>query len=397
VLSTISLIAKRELNSKLRTRAFAISTVVSIIVLAALVLMESTIFSGGNKTVVGLNGQAIAVAGDLTAAAGRIGEHIETREITDPAAGAAMVADGDLDAFVTGAGASLSVLVKQELDQGLRTALDSVVQQEVLKGRLAGTEELPRATAEEILDRVAAAHAEVRTVEPDDPAQGQRLALTLLIVALLYVSLVLYGTMVAQGIVEEKSSRVVEILLSTVRPRQLLVGKLLGLGLVGLIQLAIVGGVGLVLAIVTDVLSIPSVAAGTLLWGLLWYLLGFFLYATVFAAAGSLVSRQEETQAVLTPITLVLVAAFVIGFSVLTQDASGTASTVLSLLPPFSPILMPGRIALDAAPFWQVGTAIVLTLATIAVLTSLGAKIYANAVLHMGTRVKLREALRRLR
>jgi ABC-2 type transport system permease protein len=206
--------------------------------------------------------------------------------------------------------------------------------------------------------------------------------------------LLLYGTMVAQGVVEEKSSRVVEILLSTVRPWQLLIGKVVGLGLVGLIQFAIVSVTGLLLAVVTDVLTISGVATSTLIWGLVWYLLGYFLYATVFAAVGSLVSRQEDIQAVLAPVTLVLVAAFVLGFSVLTQDASSTASTVLSLLPPFSPILMPGRIALGAAPAWQLAMAVVLTMAAIAVCTWLGAKVYRNAVLRMGTRVRLRDALR---
>src|SRR6185503_4699528 len=163
----------------------------------------------------------------------------------------------------------------------------------------------------------------------------------LVVVALLYLALLLYGSMVAQGVVEEKSSRVVELLLANVRPWQLLSGKVLGLGLVGLIQLFSVGAVGLLLAILTQVVTLTGAAAGRLAWGLRRYLLGYLLYATVFAAVGSLVSRQEDVQSVLMPITVVLVMAFVLGFAVLTSSPTGPTATVLSLLPPLSPILMP--------------------------------------------------------
>jgi ABC-2 type transport system permease protein len=213
-------------------------------------------------------------------------------------------------------------------------------------------------------------------------------------VALLYLALLLYGSMVAQGVVEEKSSRVVELLLATVRPWQLLSGKVLGLGLVGLIQLFAVGMVGLLLAILTQVVTLTGAAAGTLAWGLLWYLLGYLLYATVFAAVGSLVSRQEDVQSVLMPITMVLVMAFVLGFAVLTRSPTGPTATVLSLLPPLSPILMPGRIALAAVPPWQVALAIALTVATVALLARVGGVVYRNSVLHMGPRLRLRDVLR---
>jgi ABC-2 type transport system permease protein len=136
------------------------------------------------------------------------------------------------------------------------------------------------------------------------------------------------------------------------------------------------------------------VAGGALATGVLWYLLGFFLYATIFAAAASLVSRQEELQSVVTPISTVIIIAFVVGINLLIQDPSGTTVTVLSMLPPFAPILMPGRMAIGVAPLWQVLLAVVLALGAVAAITWLGGKIYSNAVLRTGSRVKLREALR---
>lgn len=390
-MSTVVLIARRELAAKLRTRMFWVSTAVSIVVLAGVMLVQATLFSEGNKSVVGLTGQAISVGQQLTDGARQLGREVETREVADLGTGESMVADGELDALVSGAPASLRVLVKDELNRDLRSVLDGIVQQQVLKAQLAAIEDL---NADQVLGTVSSAHAGVTSLRAPDPKRDQRLAIALVIIALLYLSLLLYGSAVAQGVVEEKSSRVVESLLATVRPARLLGGKVLGLGLVGLIQLAIVGGTALLLAIITGALTITAVAGATLLWGLIWYLLGFFLYAAVFAAAGSLVSRQEDVQPVLVPVTLVLLLAFILGFTVLARNASSAASTVLSLIPPLTPILMPGKIALGAATGWQILLGIGLTLLATALLTALGGRIYRTAVLHIGPRLRLRDALR---
>ncbi|WP_018682612.1 ABC transporter permease [Actinokineospora enzanensis] len=386
------LVARRELRTRLRARSFLIGTAVSIAVLVAFVLMQGTLFGAERATRVGLVGQATAVAGSLTEEALARGLEVRVSTVRDPAAGESAITDGDLDALVTGTPAALHVVVDESLDENLRRALNTLVQREVLRAQLASVEELD---PDQVLATVADATVDVRSLRAPDPSHEQRLALALVIVALLYLSLLLYGTLVAQGVVEEKSSRVVEILLATVRPWELLAGKVIGLGLVGLAQLVVVGGAGVALAVFAGVLTIPSVAVGTLLWGLLWYLLGYLFYASVFAAAGSLVSRQEETQSVLLPVTSVLVLAFVLSFGLLTRAPNASATAVLSVLPPFAPILTPGRMALSAATGWQVVIAIVLTLASVVVLAWLSGRIYAGAVLRTGARLRLREVLRR--
>jgi ABC-2 type transport system permease protein len=388
---TVWLIARRELNTRLRTKSFLIGTAISLAVLIGFVLMQSTLFAGESTSRVGLSGQATSIAARLTAEAEAARFTVRTSTVDDLAKGEAMVAEGDLDVLVSGAPSALRVLVRENLDEDLRKALNTLVQEQVLRAQLAAVEDLD---PDQVLATVADATVDVRALGPSDPNHDQRLAVALVIVAMLYMALLLYGTMVAQGVVEEKSSRVVEILLATVRPWQLLLGKVLGLGLVGLTQFALIGTVGLVLATVTDVLTIAGAATSTLIWGLVWYLLGFLFYATVFASAGSLVSRQEETQAVLLPVTMVLVLAFVLGFGLLSRAPGGTATTVLSLLPPFAPILMPGRIALDAVSGWQIGLAMALTLLSVAALAWLGGRIYAGAALRTGSRLKLRDALR---
>jgi len=386
----VLLVARREFLGKVRTRSFLIGTVVIIAVLAGYVLLQTVLFDSSNRSTVGLSGQSTVLAEPLRQTASSFGREVVTVDVTDPVAAEKQVRSGDLDALITGAPDALRVVVKENLNTAVQNSLDTLVRQQVLNAQLAEAGLDPAVVAK----NMAAAKVTVVALEPEDSQTGQRLAIGLVIAALLYYSLLVYGTMVAQGVVEEKSSRVVEILLATVRPWQLLLGKVMGLGAVGLVQLVLIGGFGLVLSSSTGVIDLAGVAGGALATGVLWYLLGFFLYATIFAAAASLVSRQEELQSVVTPISTVIIVAFVVGINLLIQDPSGTAVTVLSMLPPFAPILMPGRMAIGVAPLWQVLLAVVLALVAVAAITWLGGKIYSNAVLRTGSRVRLREALR---
>jgi ABC-2 type transport system permease protein len=197
---------------------------------------------------------------------------------------------------------------------------------------------------------------------------------------------------VTQGVVEEKTTQMVEIVLATVRPTQLLAGKIVGIGLVGLLQLAIVGAAGFVLVARTHVLTIPALGASAIAGDLLWFVLGFYLYAMAFAAASSLVSRQEEIGDVTAPITIFLVLGYLLVF-VVVSDPSGVPGTVLSLLPPFAPVLMPVRMATGDAPAWQVLLALALTLTAAGALTWPAGRICANSILRLGARVRVLDAL----
>jgi ABC-2 type transport system permease protein len=388
------LVARREFDARVRTRSFVAGTVISALVLVGFVLTQSTVFDGDHRSVIGLNGQAISVTGQLVSEARQVGRAVRIVEVTDLSNGRDEVASGALDALVSGAPAALTVLVNHSLDDELRGVLNGLVRQQVLRGQLAAMEDTAALDVDGILRTVAEAHVTVRVLSPEDTTRPARLSMALVVVALLYLALLLYGSLVAAGVVEEKSSRVVEFLLAAVRPRQLLAGKVVGLGLVGLLQLLAVGVVGLVTGWLVEVLPSFGSAVAALAWGLLWYVLGFLLYATVFAAVGALVSRQEDAQSVLMPVTAVLVVAFVLGFAVLSRNPTGTTATVLSIVPLFSPILMPGRLTLAAVPFWQVLLALTLTAATIALLWRLGGKVYQNSLLRKDSRISLRQALR---
>ena len=384
------LIARREFVTRVRTRAFVIGIVLVLAVIAAYALFIKFIADRESTTTVAITADARVVEEPLQAAGDTIGQRIVIIEAPDAEAGEQLVRDGDADALITGAPGSTKLIGKQDVPDDLTALVQNVLRAQALDAELseAGIDQAKVAAT------IEDAQPQVSTLEPADPERGQRLALAIGIVALLYGSLLFVGQMVAQGVVEEKSSRVVELLLSTVRPWQLLLGKVLGLGAVGLLQLLIIAGVGLSVTAALDVITLPGAIASTMATGVLWYLLGLLLYATVYAAAASLVSRQEDLASVVTPLTMVIVVAFVFGINMLLTDRDNPAVAVLSVLPPFSPILMPGRMALGVAPVWQVALAIALAVLGVVALTWLAGRIYSTAVLRTGARVRLRDALR---
>jgi ABC-2 type transport system permease protein len=187
----------------------------------------------------------------------------------------------------------------------------------------------------------------------------------------------------------------VELLLAVLRPWQLMAGKIIGIGIVGLLQFAIIGGVGLAGALATDLLTLPPAsAAGTLVAALAWYAIGFFLFAAMLAAAAALVSRQEDVTSVVQPVMVAIAATFVVSIALLTDDPDDPLVEILSVVPPFSPVLMPARAALGSVPIWQTGVSVALAAAAVAALAWWGGKIYAYAVLRTGARVTLTEVLR---
>jgi ABC-2 type transport system permease protein len=384
----IGLVAGREFTTRLRSKSFVISTVAILAVMAVYVVLF-TVIGKESTAKIGLTGQSTAMSQPLTAAAEHLGKPVQISTVDNEADGVQQVRDGKLDVLVKGPLGAPTAVVKSTLDPVLQNVLEQLVRAQALQGVLAQTQLPPAA-----LQAAQNAKVGVDQLVPPDPDQGPRIALSLITGIVLVISIITFGTAVAQGVVEEKSSRVVEILLATIRPWQLLAGKILGIGVVGLIQVVIIAGVGLVLAKTSGVVDVPAVAFGTVLGALGWYVLGFFLYAALLGAAGSLVSRQEELQSAVTPVTLLPTIGFVVGLNLLLPNPTNTVSTVLSFIPLWTPTLMPARIALGVAPAWQVLLSVLLMLVSIAVVTWLAGRIYRNAVLQTGGRVKLLDALR---
>jgi ABC-2 type transport system permease protein len=233
----------------------------------------------------------------------------------------------------------------------------------------------------------------VQTTKPEDPDSDAKAGLAFFTILILYGQLLTYGFWVATGVVEEKSSRVIEILLATIRPKDLLAGKVLGLGVLGLGQLLIVSLFGLVVATATGSLDVDGDLLVAIALSLGWFVLGYAFYASAYAVAGALVPRQEEIQSSTTPLTMLILVSLFVGFAV-NDDPSGTLAHVTAFIPPVAPVTMPSRIILGAAPAWEIAASAALMLIATLALIPLAGRIYAAVVLRTGSAVKLREAVR---
>ncbi len=386
----IRVIAAREFITRIRTRVFAITTGLVLVAIGAYILLQAYVFNQSTTTSldVGFVGMAQSIAAPVRAEAAGAGVAITVHPYTSLAAGKADVQSGTLNALVSGSGAGTTVFVQSAVDPTLQTALNDQTRQQVLTDYMTQHGLVPS----DLLSRLNFSVG-IDELSPVNAARIEQIVIGLLVAGTLYVSMIIYGQLVSAGVIEEKSNRIVEILLATVRPWQLMLGKITGIGLVALVQVVLVAGVALVLASATKLVSIPTLGVDVVISGVVWFVLGYLMYALLYAAVGSMVSRQEDVASVAMPVTLVLVAGWIIALTVAAPDPGSPATTVFSFIPLFSPVIMPVRIAAGVAPFWEVAISVVLVVATIAGLVAIAGRIYRNSVLRVGGRVKLSDAL----
>jgi ABC-2 type transport system permease protein len=389
----IKLTARRELVERTRRdRSFLISTLVTLAILIAIVFVPKLLGSDDpTEFDIGLVGPASQPLGQaLTAQGEAIDVRINLRRPATAAEAEAAVRDGTLDlAVVDGRELVAEAEVDEQLNLLVQAASRAVRAQQTLQGAGVGPGEIQAALAPPPLP--------VRSLEPVDEDARSKRTIATVAVFLLYGQLIGYCFAVAMGVVEEKSTRVVEVLLAAVRPVQLLAGKIIGVGLVGLIQLAIIGAIGLAVAVAAGTITLPPDAAGTIGSVLLWFLLGYAFYSSMFAVAGAIVSRQEELQNTATPLNLLMIASFFVAFTSSLAGADTTLARVSSFLPPVAPLVMPVRIAGGDAALWEIALSIGIMLVSIVGVVLLAARIYEGAILRTGARVKLRDAWRSAR
>lgn len=218
----------------------------------------------------------------------------------------------------------------------------------------------------------------------------------------IYMSVLIYGLFVMRGVIEEKQSRIVEVLVSSVRPTQMMLGKVIGIGMVGLTQIAVWAITALLLTTVgvstfaSRGMTMPNIPISLLIYFVLFFVLGYFLYATLYALVGSTVSSEEDAQQAQIPVTLLLVVPMMI-FNMIIANPNSTASIVLSMVPFFAPTLMMMRIAVVNPPVWQVLLSMAIMLATILLCVWIAARIYRVGILMYGKRPSITELGRWLR
>jgi ABC-2 type transport system permease protein len=386
---TIRLIAVREIRERLRGKSYAVLTGLLVLAILAIGVISRIAGDDGPDSVeIGVVGPVPANFAEAATQVGASLDHDVTVTEVEAADARRALDDGDIDAAVIAN--DRRVVHADDVD----AETQAIVQQAWAAAELGEALAEAGVSPDQAEDVLSPDPLTATTLEGDDDS-GLAILTGTVTAILLFISLQIFGNYALMGVVEEKSSAVVELLLVRVRADQLLAGKLLGLAVVALIQVvaAIVAGM---VALAISGVDVPGEIWSALPMVLVWFLGGFALYGTLYALAGSLVSRQEDAQAAVGPIMTVLIVAYVTVY-VFGYVPESMASRVLSVLPPIAPFLMPMRMTAGAASVAEVTIALVLLVATTVAIWKVAGKVYEQVLLRRGARIPWREAVALLR
>jgi ABC-2 type transport system permease protein len=380
------LVARREIRLRARTRVFIATTAVLMIAVALAVALPA-VLSGRSGT------DRIAVVGgnttvsNLVAEAGRLsGGHAVAVPEPSLAEAEAALRSGDVSAVLV---PDQEIIVKQVPLGGVSGSVATLAQ---LAGLAKLIQTVPGAAA-------AVAHGVTLPVRglqaPSTPLSSRLTALFTVIIVWVLISV--YGSQIALGIGEEKSSRVIEVLLSAVRPVQLLVGKVLGIGLLALSQAAAMVAVFIIAGFASGSSLVHGATLGVVITGGVFIAVGYAFYCTAFAAAGSLVSRQSDVNSTILPVQLPLIVTYALSYTVIYASRANPFYHVLGFLPPTAPIAMPVLYGSGDVPLWQVVVSAVLCAAGTVWMARLAVRIYTRSILRTGPRIRISQAVRESR
>ena len=389
LLGDTGLVAGREIRERLRGRLFRVVTVILFAVVAAAVVIP-TIHTGTTaRQKVGVVAGQSDLDAELQRLAIAVGLRVELVREPDLSAARAALSAGHLNMVVDGGG---SILVQNPVSDTDASAGARYVR------AVATTLGTLQAFAQAgLTPEQAAAVAEAKPWPVDSVHPGKKATTTteeataLIGIILIFIVLTQYLTWTLMGVMEEKASRVVEVLLATVRPGQLLAGKVAGIGAVALLQAVSLVAFALVLAKVVGSNLVHGAAPLVVAATLVWLVLGYAFYSWVYAAAGSLAERQDQVQSLALPLSAPLIFGYI---ACLTDVSSGNASLlvkVLAYLPPTAPFAMPTLVGFGEVTWWQFMLSVVVSLVFTVLVARVAARVYRTAVLRTGGRVRLRD------
>ena len=349
----IWLVAEREIGSKLRSKAFLISTGILLVLALAGILFGG--FASKNTETM-----PIAATAETASAVSAI-PNVEVTTVADRAAAEQLVRDDKVDAAVTeGDGPSGYTIIAMQDPPG------------------------------EIVSALSIA-PEIVSLEPATTNPLLRYFIAIAFGLVFMMAAATFGGTIAQSVVEEKQTRVGEVLLSAIPARTLLAGKVIGNTVLAMGQILALAAVATIGLIVTGQREVLTTLGAPIIWFAIFFLFGFILLAAMFAAAASMVSRQEDIGSTTTPITMLIMAPYIL---VIVFNDNPLVLTIMSYVPFSAPVGMPMRLFVGEAQWWEPLLSLVILLASCVAAIVIGAKIYENSLLRMGSRVKLREALR---
>lgn len=347
------LVAEREVGSKLRSKAYLISTGILFVLALAAVLWGGFSAQSDSRTPVAVTADTAVAVADNPA--------LKATEVADAAAARALVQDGTVDAALVPGGAApfeYTVVAKDSAPSALLQALSLTPQVELL--------------------------------DPSGTNPGLRYLVALGFGLIFFMAALTFGSTIAQSVVEEKQTRVVELLISAVPVRALLAGKVIGNTILAMGQVIGLAAIAIVGLTATGQSELLAGLGAPIAWFAVFFLFGFILLAALFAAAAAMVSRMEDIGSTTTPLTMLVMAPY---FLVVFFNDNPVVMAIMSYVPFSAPVGMPVRIFLGDAQWWEPILSLAIMLVTCAAAIWVGAKIYQNSLLRMGARVKLSEAL----
>ncbi|NYD68026.1 ABC transporter permease [Agromyces atrinae] len=352
---SVGLVAGREIVTRVRSKSFIISTIILMVAVLASIILGSVLSGTGESAP-----KVAAIGSSASSVAEKAGFELETA--SDQAAAETMLRDGDIDAIIVDAPSDptgVSVI-------GLDSTPSNVVQS-------------------------LAIVPSVELLNPDAPNPFLIYIVALGFGIVFFMSAITFGGTIAQSVVEEKQTRVVEILLSTVSARSLLTGKVLGNSAMAFGQIVAIAGLALVGLVVTGQRVLLGGLGSSVIWFVVFFAIGFVMLAALFAATAALVSRAEDVQSATSPVTMLVMAPYIL---IIVFNNNPTVLSIMSYVPFSAPVGMPMRIFLGTAEWWEPLLSLAILIATTAVVILIGERIYSNSLLRMGARVKLSEAIK---
>ncbi len=383
-------LARRDFIQRAKSKTFltAMLVTVGIVVIIGPILSFADRDSG--PTYVGLVGELPQGTGDsILLQASALDMDVAITSFTDLELAEQAIVDGEISVAING----LDELIFQE---NVQTRLAAVA----IGGVAAAQREVTAAemglSPQEVNSLLLPVEFSQRTLEPAETEQDQARQVGAFVgLLLLYMSLLMFGQFVMMGVMEEKQTRVVEVVLSRVKPTQVLIGKVIGIGLLGLVQIIALGAAAVFTLSAVDIANVDIAGIGLEIFGtlVLWYLLGYAFYSVLYGTLGATISRQEDMQGVaMLPVLLILPGFFLGQMALVNPDSSWVR--IASFIPVWSPMVMGVRATASAVPIWEVAVSVLLIVLTTYGLVRLGGRIYRGAILQSGAKIKLRTAWR---
>ena len=382
----IWIVALREIRERGGSRSYRISTVASVLLIIAVIVLPSA--AGQTKTYhVGLAGAVPpGTVTALTAQANAADEKIDTSRYGTVAEGEHAVRDREVDVLlIDGNRLEWRGTPDSTLTAVIANAVQAIHIREQADRLGISSEELARVLVPVTLTS--------RSIGTADNADEDANTVGFIAVGALFMMISFYAGFVLTGVVQEKSNRVAEVLLARMPAREVLAGKVLGIGAVGLAQFALVAVTAGITVQVTNQADAPNIPGDVLAWTVVWFVLGYLLYSVVYAALGATTSRIEDAQSAIAPVTGLLILSY-LAVLYAQENPDAPATVVLSYFPATAPMVMTYRLALGAVPTWQIISSALLMVLVIWALVRIAGRVYSGALLRVGGRVPLRDVWR---